>query len=498
MGSNFMSHTTLGIIFLLLLLIAGPVSGAVITVNPSVTRDNFQILLNGTADDSTIVFNPGIYSVYDILVVRENLTFQSNESGGGTTQNTILDGTGSVNSILYNRSNPVSGGHINYITIKKLTLRNGFTTNSNGGGAISSYANTTIISSDFFNDTAPGKFGGAVNIHSNGQNLTVIGSNFTDCSAATGGAISNQQNIVYVKSSSFVNCSTTTGSGGAINTMYGGEVNFCRFGAITSSDGSFIVRQNPGTFDVTDNWWGTNTPAAGLVSPSSVTIYPYLVMGFTATPPSITTAQTSSIQANFSYDSTGAQPSGNILPDGIPVLFTIGSGPGSVLPGQSLTTSHLAGTTFSSATGGSSQIIASVDGQAVNAAFVNVSAVPPITTVPTTVPPTAVPIYGGGGGSGGGRSSSFTGPTSTVTASPLTVSTPVPRASTAIPTLAPVATVTAASTAIPQPSLFEKILQVIQANLIWLIIAIIIIVLIAILRRWWIRRQNPALFRKSD
>jgi predicted negative regulator of RcsB-dependent stress response len=57
---------------------------------------------------------------------------------------------------------------------------------------------------------------------------------------------------------------------------------------------------------------------------------------------------------------------------------------------------------------------------------------------------------------------------------------------------------TAASPALPQPSLFEKILQVIQANLIWLIIAIIIIVLIAILRRWWIRRQNPALFRKSD
>jgi hypothetical protein len=58
--------------------------------------------------------------------------------------------------------------------------------------------------------------------------------------------------------------------------------------------------------------------------------------------------------------------------------------------------------------------------------------------------------------------------------------------------------VTAASPAVPQPSLLEKILQVIQANLIWLIIAIIIIVLIAILRRWWIRRQNPTLFRKSD
>jgi hypothetical protein len=30
----------------------------------------------------------------------------------------------------------------------------------------------------------------------------------------------------------------------------------------------------------------------------------------------------------------------------------------------------------------------------------------------------------------------------------------------------------------------------------WLILAVIIIILVAILRRWWIKRQNPLLFKK--
>jgi PKD repeat protein len=344
-------------LLIIALVLTTPVSGTII--NNSTTASQLQILLNGSAEGDTIALDPGIYW-YSNIMLSKDVTLQSN---GGTAQDTIIDGNrGSQIGILYNGSTYFQS---KTVTIRNLTFRNGFSSSSNGGGAINSYGNVTVISSDFFNDTAPGKYGGAISSHSGAMNITVMGSNFTGCSAAFGGAIANQQNTVFVNSSSFVNCYASA-SPGAIYSTNGGKVTFCRFSHVAASDGIIIKSNAEGsTIDATENWWGTNAPPAWWVSRGNLN--PYLVLGVTATPSSITTAETSIVSANLSYDSNGNLPVGNILPDSIPVYFTTVSGPGSVPPGVVLTTSHLASTTFTPSDGGSAMVNASADGWNVSA-----------------------------------------------------------------------------------------------------------------------------------
>src|SRR5208337_4851791 len=245
------------IVIVLLSVIVGPVSGSYTThiVTPGeFTNVTFQEFMNGSSmvqdpvpldNYDTIVFNPGYYALNNIIIMKDNLIFQSN-STSGTTQNTIIDGLGGSNGIFGNIS---SSGPAN-VTFKYLTLRDGYSTQSNLGGALGTYSSITIISSDFINDTTDNsRKGGAIEIHSNGQNLTVTGSNFTECHSNQGGALSGDTSAyVIVNSSSFTNCSAS-GSGGAIFATQGGVMNFCRFGNVTSGDGSIIDGGSSGHAD---------------------------------------------------------------------------------------------------------------------------------------------------------------------------------------------------------------------------------------------------------
>jgi hypothetical protein len=58
--------------------------------------------------------------------------------------------------------------------------------------------------------------------------------------------------------------------------------------------------------------------------------------------------------------------------------------------------------------------------------------------------------------------------------------------------------VTAATPVLHSPTILDMILPAIREYQFWLILILIISILVAILRRWWIRRQNPSLFRKYD
>ena len=118
----------------------------------------------------------------------------------------------------------------------------------------------------------------------------------------------------------------------------------------------------------TDNWWGTNSDPSGFVS-EGVSYDPWLVLKITANPSSITTVQTSAIQANLLYDSNGNynNPATMHVPDGIPVMFGVSPGSiGHVLPLTGTTANGAATTTFTPATGGTATVSATVDGQQVS------------------------------------------------------------------------------------------------------------------------------------
>ncbi|MFA4876241.1 MAG: PKD domain-containing protein [Methanoregula sp.] len=577
---------------ILLLAMIGPVSATTYSyTNATLTSSAaFQAAINATTDGDTIALAPGIYWINKTLLVFNDTTIQSD---GGTAQNTILDGVTpwgqSPADGIFRGSYDVNLNKKTF-TMKNLTLRNSQSTNAQGGGGVNVYGNLTVISSDFYNvSTDSNRKGGALAcVSGNGINLTVIGSNFTWCSARQGGAIYSQNSFVNVNSSSFVSCSAGVATGGgAIYSNGGGNFTFNRFGNITAPDG-IIIRNNGGGGDLMaiENWWGTNTPTASMFS-GTVNYNPYLVLGVNATPSTITTSQTSAILANLSYDNTGVKPAGNILPDGIPVYFTIGSGTGSVLSAMVMTANHFAATTFTPAGGGTTMVNASADSYN-QSVLVSVpipiiqfygtptSGTKPVTVIfndtstgtpsPTTwnwsfgdgtwfnttdvlaknvshtytvsasynIGLTANNTYGantstlngyivvynpsppspgtGDDGGGGPAKPSAVNP-AVVVIPPVVVVPPIANAPaktdivqpgptenpvTGSPTLAPAVTISSPATGLHLPDIINMILPAIREYQFWLILIIIIIIAIAILRRWWIRRQNPALFRKYD
>lgn len=198
-----------------------------------------------------------------------------------------------------------------------------------------------------------GGSGGALYV---GGAVTVLSSTFTGCTAANGGAGGSNGGGTGSAGSA-----GSTGNASAMRAA-GGSLHFCR---LYNNTVGLTVIGSGSTMDATDNWWGTNTPdSSALVANASMDSW--LRLGITVSPLSIGTDGTSVVRANMTWNNTGYDTSaGGLVPDGIPVVFTLVSGSGGISPQQRTTSDGASTTTYTPAGAGTAQVNATVDDDSV-------------------------------------------------------------------------------------------------------------------------------------
>jgi len=272
------------------------------------------------------------------------------------------------------------------------------------GGAIAAF-NDVSAASVTFSGCSAGIAGGAVLLFFGSGDF--VNSTFTGCTTSGfgGAVVAARLDTLTITSSTITGCSAV--DGGAIWSSHGtNEIHFCRiYGNTASGTGPAINTTVP--VDATQNWWGTNSDPAALVN-GPVTYDPWLVLGITADPASITVPQTSYIRTNLTYNSDGTNTAGGgiYLPNAIPNAYAVISGPGAVSPVSAGSASGGAQTTFITLQPGTTTIAGTVDGQTV---YITLD----VAQGTWTPPPTEVPndddwpqVGGGASGGGGGGSGS--------------------------------------------------------------------------------------------
>jgi len=377
-----------GVLLLITLMaMAAPAGAAELTIDPGAgaIQAGIDSLLGSSTDPSdTLILNPGTYNEHTITI-RKNIMIRAADGHGPA--DTIIDAQ---------QAGRIFDDWGNYaLTIDNLTLQNGLAPSGDHGGAIATNSGEVTVTSSTIsgcragdNSGEVGGFGGAIYssigsvmvksstitgcragvgtiaagaggaIHTDSGSVTMISSTIDNCWAFRGGAISSFGGSVTVTSSTITNCRALLW-GGAINTDLGGTVRFCR---LSGNDASGHADTLGGPFIASDNWWGSNDgPSSGDLDVLA-TADTWLVLGITASPPAITTAETSTIRANLTFDNNGADRSvAGMVPDGIPVMFV--SNDGTLSPAHTATASGAATSMFFPSDSGIITIVAVVDDQ---------------------------------------------------------------------------------------------------------------------------------------
>lgn len=125
-----------------------------------------------------------------------------------------------------------------------------------------------------------------------------------------------------------------------------------------------------GAVDATSNWWGCNAGpgASGCATVAgNVTFDPWLVLGVSASPTAVVTGGSSTVTADLTRNSDGADTSGSwTIPDGTSVGFATDLG--SLSASSAGTSAGKASVTLSSSSAGTAHVSATVDSQTVSAA----------------------------------------------------------------------------------------------------------------------------------
>jgi PKD repeat protein len=330
------------------------------------------------ADGSPGGSGGAIYSTSPVTLTSASITGCSAGSGGtGGEGFTVRDGgdggTGGSGGAIYSTS-PVTLGSsvVDGCSVGAggaggsggFAADNGASGFPGNGGGISTGSSVTTSSSTFSSCYAT--YGGAVYAGSANSDSSV----FTDCSALmNGGAVYAQS--VMITSTTLEGCNAFLSSGGAVSADSG----TIRFSRLVNNEGmvwfppQYFTHYGDditGSIDARYNWWGANSIVSSRVT-EGVTYSPNLVLTVIATPPAIGKSKSSMIEANLTVDSTGTwhDPVYGHVPDGIPIIFAITSGPGSISPGSAVTADGVAQTTFTSSAVGTATVTATIDEQQV-------------------------------------------------------------------------------------------------------------------------------------
>ena len=197
------------------------------------------------------------------------------------------------------------------------------------GGAIYNMAPSTFNKCDFTGNSAD-ESGGA--IQNDDDELTCNYCDFTSNEADNGGAIYNNGDILTVIGCNLAGNAAVMDGGAFYNDGDDYTLNFNRIiGNTAGDDGPDIYDGVTDEFlhDALYNWWGSNLgPTIGRIAGELVEFDPWLVMGYGANPAVITQGGTTTLTADFRYDSDGAfhDPALGHLPDDLPVTFTTNLG----------------------------------------------------------------------------------------------------------------------------------------------------------------------------
>ncbi len=285
-------------------------------------------------------------------------TFNVTAPGGGTGLFTI------TNSIVQNSSAAEvnvgaagSGGGIwvsndSRMSMTSTQVLNNNATQVNGtgrgvGGGIFIFDNgagsrqTTIHNSTITGNSASGDGGGIWStsnlVIDNTGGPTVISGN----AAGANGGGTHVGGGIYVNPASpdsttltklTITGNTATGNGGGVasgnNTPTGGPLtmHFTRLAGNTGAAGSNNLDNNHTALTVTNNWWGTNTPANTITTSAgaTTTFDPFIVLTHTASPAIIRINQSTTLTGDMSKDNHGVGTvlAGNLdVVVGLPITF---------------------------------------------------------------------------------------------------------------------------------------------------------------------------------
>jgi PGF-pre-PGF domain-containing protein len=386
-GAIYAFNSTLTIVSSSFVDCSASSGGAIWIKGDLTTRTMTTSISSSTFSNCSATSSGGAISVYSetsfnrnvpptiITVTITSATFSNCSAGlGGAIYGSDVT-TFTITSSTFSNSSAGSGGsggaiytHSNIITTTTITSSTFSNCSAYDGGAIlamrmgDTVPNTlTIISSTFSNCSAIGQ-GGAIRAWV--DTITITTSTFSSCSSSyIGGAITalGDSNLT-VSTSTFSNCSAYLG-----NAIYADDrtVIDIHFSRISNDHGRAILNSG-GTVDASNNWWGTNNDPSGFTI-GGVTVSPWLVLGITATPSSITDGQTSVIRTNLTRNSAGTDTTsgGTFVPDDIKNTFTVSAGSSSVSPLTNGTAAGVAQTTFTPVGAGTNIISATVDNQTV-------------------------------------------------------------------------------------------------------------------------------------